>query len=202
MNTYAQNAEDIAIQNYFGLYKGVLLSIGENDGRTFSNALALIEKGWEAVCAEPSPSAFDKLCALHKGNAFVLPVNVAIGTENCAADFYDMGAHVGNGDTSLLSTLKESETKRWVGTEFTKTKVRCVDYATFLEMIPVKVFDFISLDAEGLDIAILRQIDLSAVKCLCIEWNGNEWDLAVIRSIVPVEMKEIYRSLENVIFAR
>ena len=202
MNHYSQSSEDKVIQNYFGLYKGVLLDIGANDGKTFSNSLALIEKGWEGVLVEPAPKAFDKLCELHKGNPFVKPLNVAIGTENEAADFWDMGQHVGNGDSSLLSTMKESETGRWVGTEFTKIKVRCVDYVSFLEFSPVKSFDFITIDAEGQDISILRQIDLSAVKCLCIEWNGNEGDLAVIRSIVPVEMKEIYRSLENVIFAR
>ena len=202
MNTYSQNAEDTAIQNYFGLYKGTLLDIGANDGKTFSNSLALIEKGWEGVLVEPSPSAFEKLSSLHKGNAFVKPYNVAIGTENGPVDFYDMAAHVGNGDTSLLATMDEQETKRWVGTEFTKTKVRCVDYKIFLEFSPIKWFDFITIDAESKDIEILRQIDLIRTKCLCIEWNGKEADLAVIRSIVPVEMKEIYRSLENVIFAR
>jgi hypothetical protein len=36
--------------------------------------------------------------------------------------------------------------------------------------------DFISIDAEGLDLDILRQINLTDlnVKCLCIEHNSNK----------------------------
>jgi hypothetical protein len=62
-------------------------------------------------------------------------------------------------------------------------------------------YDFISIDAEGMDFAILQQLDFSQVKCLCIEWNNDQTVAAAIRAVVPERFKEIYRSLENLIYA-
>jgi hypothetical protein len=40
----------------------------------------------------------------------------------------------------------------------------------------ISKIDFISIDAEGLDLDILKQINLTGlnVKCLCIEHNSNK----------------------------
>jgi FkbM family methyltransferase len=118
MKWYAQNNEDEVICKYFEGRTGVLLSIGENDGYTFSNALALIDRGWAAVLVEPSPTAFKKLEELHGANPNIKLFNVAVTTEASEADYYDMGHHVDETDTSLLSTLKPEELKRWEGVEF------------------------------------------------------------------------------------
>lgn len=201
MPRYSQNTEQFVIQEYFNGYTGTLLDIGANDGRTFSNSLALIEAGWQAVLVEPG-AAFEALQMRHFENDNVTMFNVAIGTKTGTIDLYDMGSHIGKGDKSLLATTVKDEMKRWTGTEFAAVSVDCLIYDDFLKQSPIKQFDFITIDAEGMDVAILQQIDLSEVKCLCIEWNGNKGELEMIRSIVPVEMKEVYRSLENVIYVR
>jgi FkbM family methyltransferase len=193
---YSQNKEQDYIVNYFAGTTGKLLDIGANDGRTFSNSLALIEQGWTAVLVEPSPSAFEKLTKLHEDNLWVLRYNVAIGTKRGTTWLHDMGEHVGNGDTSLLATTVESEKDRWIGTEFKKVKVKVIPYADIADN-----YDFITIDAEGMDLAILKQIDLTHTKMLCIEWNNNPTTAAAFRAVVPARFKEIYRSLENIIYA-
>jgi len=56
---YSQNNEQEIIENFFKRQENegsdlVLLSIGENDGKTLSNSLACIERGWRATLVEPS----------------------------------------------------------------------------------------------------------------------------------------------------
>lgn len=194
---YSQNKEQDYIVNYFNGYKGNLLDIGANDGKTFSNSLALIELGWSATLVEPSPSAFKKLKALHKGNDKVKCINRAVAKEAGTITLHDMGQHVGNGDTSLLATTVEAEKDRWIGTEFKEVKVKAIPYWTISDS-----YDFITIDAEGADIDILQQIDLSGVRMVCVEWNNKPELAAAFRAIVPEAMKEIYRSLENIIYAR
>lgn len=197
MKHYSQNQEDIAIQKYFQGYIGKLLSIGENDGITLSNSRALIELGWEADLVEPSPTAYKMLEMLYKKNDKVNTHKVAIGKKNGFTQLFDMGTHLNKGDTSLLSTIKETEMARWKGTEFKSVRVKVMTYNTFTH----DHYDFISIDAEGMDIEILKQIDLTGVKCLCIEYNNDRHAEVEIRSIVPARFREIYRSLENLIYA-
>jgi FkbM family methyltransferase len=197
MKNYSQNQEDIIVQNYFQGYIGKLLSIGENDGITLSNSRALIELGWKADLVEPSPTAYKMLENLYKKNDNVTTHKVAIGKRNGFTQLFDMGTHLGRGDTSLLSTIKEKEMERWRGTEFKPVKVKVMTYDKFTQ----ETYDFISIDAEGMDIDILKQINLDGVKCLCIEYNNDRHAEAEIRGLVPERFKEIYRSLENLVYA-
>ena len=65
-------------------------------------------------------------------------------------------------------------------------------------------FPYISIDAEGYDWEILKQIDLKkyGVEMLCIEWNGIE-QLAYnyTHYCAPFGLTELRRNEENMIFA-
>ena len=127
---YSQNQEQEYILNYFGDYKGNLLSIGENDGKKFSNALRLIELGWSATLVEPSPKAFKALELLHKDNPNVRCINVAVSDTCGKMKFYESGHHLSDkSDFSLLSSLDYSETEKWrrSGVKFTETEVVVLD---------------------------------------------------------------------------
>lgn len=172
---YSQNNEEQILTDFFGDFKGTLLDIGANDGKTFSNSKRLIELGWNAVLVEPSPKTFKKLQELHAGNNQVACVPWAISKESGMLTLHESGAHLPDkSDFSLLSTLKPSEKDRWGDkVEFNEVEVLAVDWKKFYEAFPLQ-YDFITIDAEGVDIEILTQIDLSNVKVLCIEWNGNK----------------------------
>ena len=199
---YTQNKEQEYILEYFKDFKGTLLSVGENDGKTFSNALALIENGWHAVLVEPSPSTFDKLLKLHKDNDKVSCLNVAIGDTTGKMKFYESGHHLKDkSDYALLSTLDVNETLKWkkCGIEFKEIEV---DVITMSEISAQ--FDFVTIDAEGLDIEILKQIDLTHTKLLCIEWNSivaNKLEILEYCSQFRMN-KIIYQSGENLLICR
>lgn len=210
MKSYSQNGEDLFVLDYFRGYKGTLLEIGANDGRMLSNSLLLIENGWKALLVEPGRKVFDSLHALHAFNPNVKLHNCGIGEQSGTVKFYESGEHVLNGgDSGLVSSIDYAETERWrnSGVKFDETEVSIYDWATFYNKIdfPSPNVDFISIDAEGMDWDILKQIDLTAVgcKCLCIEHNGSIELISIFTDYCLTHgLNEALRNNENIIFLK
>lgn len=200
---HSQNNEEQVILDYFKDFKGSFLSLGENDGKTFSNVRALAELGWCGVMVEPSPKVYNRLKNLYdqtKGCFYTY--QCAIGNTNGKMILHDSGELLKKGDLALVSTLVDKEMDRFKSVlSYEDVEVKVFRWKTFLNRLSIKKFDFVSIDCEGLDADILEQMDVSEVRCLCIEWNGVK------------EMKErfdkhmggfkiIYTSGENLIYAR
>ncbi len=197
---YSQNNEQDIILQYFGNRKGFFLDIGANDGITLSNTYALQLQEWKGVLIEPSEEAFNRI----KASNGVQKFNVAIGTEDGHCTFHEMGNHLNAGDVSLLSTIKKTELKRWPGVEFKERMTEVWTYKTLLKHSPLKFFDFISIDAEGVDYEILEQIDLKYTDMVCIEHNSNADLFQLIKEYCNNAglYKCLLNNLENVIWAR
>jgi FkbM family methyltransferase len=199
---YTQNQEEKYITEYFKDFKGTLLDVGANDGKTFSNSLKLIELGWKAYLVEPSKKAFDILSKLHGGNPNVECVPVAIGKSNMKAVLEESGWHLHHkSDVALLSTLVPEEKKKWNKVQFEKQECEVMDYKTFTDLVGWQAFDFISIDCEGMDWDVLSQIDLSQTKMLCVEHNGNETE-KYIDYCKGFGMRLIYKNAENIIMVK
>lgn len=202
MKSYSQNNEQKHILEFFNGKKGTLLSIGENDGQTYSNAYALIQLGWCASLVEPSRKSFEKLFRLHRYNKNVMCLCFAIGNKDGIVDFFESGSHFSDkSDFSLLSSLKKDETDKWKNVNFESKQTEVHKYKTIFGNYK---FDFITIDAEGMDIDILKQIDLSNTQLLCIEWNSKE---EIKKEILEYTSKFgmnniIYQSGENLLIAR
>jgi FkbM family methyltransferase len=202
---YSQNEEERVIKDYFKDFKGTFLDIGANDGVTLSNTRALAEDGWCGVLVEPSPRAFARLEAnyslLEKKGCFYL-YRFAIGESNGTVILDESGPLLGRDDVSLVSTIVEKEKARFAKVvRYEKTPVECFTWKTFHNRLSLKNFDFVSIDAEGCDEIILKQMDFSNTMCVCVEWNSLP-ELRVSFSQILKDFKIIYTSGENLIFAR
>lgn len=206
MESYSQNKEDLKVLRYFKGRKGTLLEVGANDGTTLSNSKLMIESGWLAYLVEPS-SVFKSLESLHKSNNKVVCLNYGVGEKEETVKFYESKNHVKNGtDLALVSSVNFKETKRWRdnGVEFTETEVKLLPFKKLWDNEGQPTLNFISIDCEGLDWQILKQIDLKEVGCevLCIEWNGNKTlEQKFADYCANFGLKEIHRNAENLIFA-
>lgn len=158
---YSQNDEEQVIIKYFGGITGTLLDIGCNDGQTFSNSRRLIQMGWSGILVDAHDKAAQKCAALYNGVPNVIVVNAAIGEVDGDAVFY-------SGSDSLLSTLNADQTSLWPDTAFVAVTVKQMSWPTFAEKYGAH-YGFITIDAEGMDYAILRQIDLKYTGMVCIE---------------------------------
>lgn len=205
---HSQNNEQEILEQYFGQHVGQLLSIGENSGTHLSNVYALLSKGWIGDLVEPSPQVFIGLEKLHSHKENICCHQLAIGDRNEMVDLYDSGELLGIGDRALVSTVKKEETDRWASLKmpFNKVKVEMVTFRTFMEDHAMfQTYDLISIDAEGMDIIILRQMELDQLGCklLCIEHNSLPAQVAIIREYTrPFGLKEIGYNAENIILAK
>ena len=214
MKDHSQSGEQRIILDYFGDFRGTALSLGENDGETLSNVRALALLGWNLVCVEPASVAFGKLNNLYRNptqicmvrhDQTVQCINAAITTQDGPIDFYDSGTHLKKGDTSLLSTTRPEEMARWKrsGEVFTKTTVRGITVKTLLEETGLTRADFISIDCEGVDLDVLRQIDLTALGCrlLCVEVNRAD-QRPFDEYCASHGMRLMHRNWENAIYSK
>ena len=221
MKDYSQSGEQRIILDYFGypdkirgLKDPCVLDIGANDGLTFSMSRALIELGFNAVLVEPAETPFKKLHALYDHPTLITNfrygqtiqcVQAAISSTDGPLDFYSSGTHLKKGDTDLLSTTRPEELDRWKksGEVFTKTTVRGITFATLLKETGLTRADFISIDAEGVDLAILRQIDLTALgtRMVCVEVNRND-QRPFDEYCEGHGMRLLHRNYENAIYCR
>lgn len=216
MNFYGQNLEDKIIWEYFKNnfgedFKGVVLDLGANDGVFLSNSRVFIENGWRGVLLEAGKEPFKRLFDLYRGEPKVQIINYAISTENGVATFYESGSLISETDCGLVSSIIPNETERWrkAGTRFTSYQVECKTFETLFGKSNINLiqddiqFDFISIDIEGMDYDILKQIDLGkyGCKCLCVEFNGIDKQ-KYVDYVNSYGMVLIHENPENLIFVK
>lgn len=184
------------------------LDIGANDGITLSNTRQIILDGWNAVLVDPAESAYKRLKALYHNHPNVLLCNVGIGKETKKEQFFESGSYQeGTQDVALFSTTVKSELTRWNGIPFEKKEIDIMTWEDFLSFYGLKYakFDFITIDAEGLDWEILKQINLSYYRCrfLCIEWNRRpEDEIRFTQHAKLFGMKLLEKNDDNLLFVK
>ena len=194
---YSQNNEQNIILDYFkGKYPSTFLDIGAYDGQDLSNTRALMELGWSGVCVEPNEDIYKRLCINTSKFKGVYNIKVAIGKEDGVLEFHS--------NDTYYSTLSIGDRFKWegAGMPFTTTKVNCETWSTFISKCVLKKFDFISIDAEGVDLDILLQMNLTELetKLICVEWNGNDFD-KYDEYITYFGFKLLHKNAENLIYA-
>jgi hypothetical protein len=210
---YSQNGEDTIALDYFTQKNTeirTLLDIGANDGITFSNSKLLIKNGWGAVLLEPSEIAFNK-CYQNNIPYFdqnLQVYNFGIANETGEQEFLESGSHLLHGnDIALLSSVPSRLTERWKKeVDFTHSKAMFYTFADFEKLFlnENSKFSYLTIDAEGYDYDIVKQIDLNkyGVQMLCIEWNGdNELMEKYTAYSKGFGLSELCRNAENMIFA-
>jgi FkbM family methyltransferase len=198
---FSQNSEEKYILEYFGDKVGTFIDIGCNDGVTFSNTRALALKGWSGIFVDPNKEAMNRCKALYKGYRGFYFYEVAIKESNGKNIKHDSGSMNGN-DIGLVSTYYPQEMERFkkvVG--YTQRESKITKWKTFLNMKPIKEFDFVSIDVEGDEMNILPEMDLSKTSLLCIEWNGHD-HLKKEFEYYLKDFKLIYTSGENLLYGR
>lgn len=162
---YSQNDEELYILNELQ-ENGHFLEIGAYDGKTFSNTLALVERGWSGVCVEPSPTPFTKLQELHRNNDKITLVNSLIGFNWGMRKFYD--------SPDAVATTEQNHYEKWK------------DYAKFRTIyvaeVPLDVllrehpgpYDFISIDTESTSFELLIRLQLNILRptLICVEYDN------------------------------
>lgn len=146
--------------------KRIVIDIGAADGLTGSNSRRLIEEEkWSAILVEPFLPFYNYLQELYRNNKEVKLLNFACDIEEKETLIYFRNFDEAKGLTSLITN--------WENSQKIITK-------KFNDLVPHEEIDFLSLDTEGKDLDILKDIDFDKYKIeiICVERIGgmSEYD--------------------------
>jgi len=167
--SYSQSGEDLIVEFIFEAIKikhPTYMDIGANHPVYMNNTYLLYSRGCSGICIEPDPTLFK---ALKNKRSRDNCLNIGVGlSEQKSADFYVMS-------TKTLNTFSKEEAERYQS--YGKNRIEQV---IPIPLVPINSViaqhctnkpNFISLDVEGMDLQILKTLDLSIWRpeVFCIE---------------------------------
>lgn len=168
--SYSQCGEDLIaaflLYGPLGLTKPSYLDIGAHHPVHLSNTFLFYQKGSSGVCVEPDPLLHAKIKRRRRRDT-VLNIGVGSSAES-SAEFYIMSA-------KALSTFSKAESQRY--SQYQSQKIEQVielPLVTINEVIEEHFNpypNFVSLDTEGMDLAIIKSLDFAKYRpqVFCIE---------------------------------
>lgn len=169
-HTYSQCGEDAIVSFIFKCMKQskpTYLDIGASDPVYLSNTYLSYLQGGRGVCVDANPAKAELFQKIRPGDRF-LTCGVAPDVSEEKLDFFVM-------TDDVLSTLDGVEAERMCREEGAKLEKTIKVPVKTLNQIAAAEFDsqldFVSLDVEGLDLAILRSFDFSQCRpaVWCVE---------------------------------
>lgn len=169
--SYAQNGEDLIVLKLWKERLGKTaalryLDIGAHHPSDGNNTCLLYKKGMRGINIEPDPVLFEKFPEERPED---VNLNIGIGIHgNDEADFHIM-------DRKAHNTFSREMADEYVARNDSKlvkiVKVPLRTIQSVLDELGGKTPDFVSIDAEGLDVAILQSWDFARFKpaIFCVE---------------------------------
>lgn len=168
---YSEHGQDEFIFNNFFENKkdaGVFVDIGVYDGVQNSNTYFFEKQlNWSGVCIEPSPIAFHKL----RENRKCACVNAACSNIESFAKFLIHPV----GLVNVLSEFMTEGSKNYYFSDGSSSEiiVKCMKVNDILDSFGLYDVDFLSIDSEGAEMAILESIDFDRFNIKVIAVEGS-----------------------------
>jgi FkbM family methyltransferase len=174
--SYSQYAEDLIIQSFFSrkLNNGRYVDVGCHHPRRGSNTYGLYRKGWSGILIDLEKT---KVLAnqLSRRRDKVMLAAVS-DTEEWMEIFSDKAYST---NTSIRKN-QISNNEQSIGHIKTQTLTNILNEQNFQ-----KKFELLSIDVEGVDLQVLKGLDLKFYQpqIICIEnWNSKDGVLAILNS--------------------
>jgi FkbM family methyltransferase len=149
---FSETGEDSVLQQLFKSKNGRYIDIGAGQPIIGSNSYCFYKMGWTGICIDPQPDLKLSYKILRPKDLF-LPFLVGTNKNNTLYEF----------ENKLLSTtnVKVANYHKSKGLKYTKVQHRCVSLQDYLprKILPDDNY-FISIDVEGSEYEIIKQIDL------------------------------------------
>lgn len=180
-HSFSQAQEDLLISRILGGRKeGFYIDIGAYDPHQLSNTKHFYLKGWRGINVEPNKICHARFVAERPGD---INLNVGVGLQPGKLTFYTM--HPAALSTFSKANARESEK---MGCQIVSQEpIEVITLAALFERhVGNKKVDFMTIDAEGLDVVVLEGNDWNRWRptAICIEVG----DMAN-RSAIPNRIK-------------
>jgi FkbM family methyltransferase len=165
--SYSQEGEDLILQRIFAARQnGFYVDVGAHHPRRFSNTYNFYRRGWRGINIDAMPGSMKEFNRVRPRD-----INLEMGVAAARGSmrfFIFSDAALNTFDAELAASRNQGQ-YRIVG----EIEVPTDTLATVLEAhMPADTgIDFISVDVEGLDLAVLESNDWSRFRpmCICVE---------------------------------
>ena len=183
MISYAANFQDVVLQRLFPVdYQGFYIDIGANDPVGGSVTKHFSDRGWRGINAEPG-KVFERLQEL-RGNDINL--NCGVSDQPGTLTFYDVVPYSG------WSTFDREQAERYREKNqctLVTTEIEVTTLTRICEQHDVGNIDFMSIDVEGHELAVLQGHD----------WQRYRPRVVVVEAIEPNSTVPTHQQWEYVL---
>lgn len=189
--SYSQNEEEKYILEAVGSQVGTFLDIGAFDGKTFSNTLALIERGWGGMMVEPNPYAFISLMERHGRKKNIVLVQAIVGNSDCLKMLWVT--------RDAVSTTEKERFEIWRDTAQFEA---CVIVPQISISLLLGAPEVVSIDTEGTSPSLFEAwpFETCRPKVFCVEFDNSR---DAIETVATAEKyRVVYSNDENLVLVR
>jgi FkbM family methyltransferase len=202
----SQNGEDRWLDSHFGRKRsGFFVEVGAYDGVNLSNSYHFEQNGWTGVLVEPDPDMAER-CRRERPRS--LTFECAAGGPDSAGEisFFKVAGGEAYSTTSLTAAHRERLDRLGLAWREVRVRVRTLD--SILEEARAPRVDFVSIDVEGGELAVLRGFDIRRWKpaVVIVETNSAVRDPGIRRYFVAngyayrhsIDVNDFYLPAETV----
>src|ERR1700674_4812589 len=154
ITSYAQNFEDVMLARAFPGAEGFYVDVGANDPDIDSVTHVFYERGWRGINVEPVKKNAARLRARRPRD---VNLEIAVGDRDGSITFYEIGKWHGYSTTDAAIAAQH----RADGLKVIEHTVPLRPLTSVLdEYAEGRVPDFLSIDVEATELAVLRGLDL------------------------------------------
>jgi FkbM family methyltransferase len=167
---YTEGIAEFVMTQFPSDFTGVCIDVGAHNPLWLSNSWIFEQKGWDTYCIEPNPNCLPKLRQLRKN---VIPFACSDSSPDEPVDFYiyrtewagpnEYHSDMWVGEAADTGLIKHSNTKGIID-RVVKVTVRTLDYILGYHGLPINHIDYLSIDVEKNEMAVLRGLDLTKWK--------------------------------------
>jgi FkbM family methyltransferase len=154
--SYSQEGEDMIYRSFFENrkhYKGFYIDVGAHHPYRFSNTVHFYQSGWRGINIEPTPSAIKLFNIFRRRD---INLNIGISAIAGILPFYCFNEPALNSFDKEISTARSETNTKYKITNVINIKTIPLEQVLATHLPEGQTIDFLSIDAEGFDMEVLK----------------------------------------------
>lgn len=157
LKSYSQDGEDLVLRQFFKKQQsGFYVDVGAHHPKRFSNTWFFYKKGWQGINIDATPGSMQPFL---KARPRDINIEAAVADEQQELKFFMFNESALNSFDEALSYQRQQKNPRLRIIETKKIITQRLETILDNHLPTGQQIDFLSVDVEGFDLAVLRSND-------------------------------------------